>query len=288
MNGVLKSQLYKRHSWLKRKEESNGRAWAYFLSIPIAFLIMILAEDVNAWVCILVILICIINPALVNLYIKTKTNLLKTGLVIKRDKESGKWEFQPEHIPGMITWDRANGMTYSEREGWRPYHGSYNMILIRDKRGWARIYGSADGLITEIGLWKGRDFQTFHMTDPLITDTVVPVTEEKEEKDLILSNPFSERFAVRKKWMVSEKRTGEFLKNLYEKQDLEESMKGFDFENTTRLIHKLLEKNCYIVPEEYMYDIEYLKEDQKWIYVTECQLEKALGEMQLMRILNKI
>ncbi|MBO6207006.1 MAG: hypothetical protein J6O73_08695 [Lachnospiraceae bacterium] len=204
----------------------------------------------------------------------------RSSLIIEREKESGKWEFQPEQIPKTITWDRENGMTYSEKDGWQPYYGSYNVILIRDKKGWARIYGDTEAFIIEIGLRKRKGFQTFHMIAAVNTDTVIPVTDENDEKVLILTNTFSERFAVRKKWMVSESQTRDFLCRLYESQDPEEAMKGFVFEDTSGLVRRLLKKKCYIVPDEYMLDFEAVTEDQEWKEKAESRLADALTEMQ--------
>ena len=129
---------------------------------------------------------------------KEKTAGGKTCLVIERDKSSGRWEFQPEQIPATITWDREKGMVFSDQKAYRPYQGSYNVVLLKDNDGWVRIYGSVDAIILEIGFRKGKDFQTFHMTDPDVKDTVIPLTDENEEKALILRNPYSERFAVKK------------------------------------------------------------------------------------------
>lgn len=280
MRRVLKSQIYRMRPRRDSSEDYSGiRILSYFVVLPLAFFIMAIVYNLNVGWCIFILLFLLIDHYYNRKVLKNAYNI-KNSLVIDRDKKSGRWEFQPERIPAMITWDREEGITFSNQENNKIYYGSYNVVLIRDKSGWTRIYGSVDVLIVEIGLRKKKDFEIFHMTDPEITDTVIPFTDEKEEKALILRNPYSERFVVKKKWMVSEQRVCDFLNGLYETQEIEKAMQGFDFEDTTELVHRLIDKKCYVVPDERVYDFDDMQQDKVWMGKTEKQLQDALEEMQ--------
>ena len=85
---------------------------------------------------------------------------------------------------------------------------------------------------------------------------------------------------VKKKWMVSEQRVCDFLNGLYETQEIEKAMQGFDFEDTTELVHRLIDKKCYVVPDERVYDFDDMQQDKVWMGKTEKQLQDALEEMQ--------
>ena len=37
-------------------------------------------------------------------------------LSIKRDPDTGRWEFDPEQIVSAVTWDRNSGLSYSDKE----------------------------------------------------------------------------------------------------------------------------------------------------------------------------
>lgn len=285
MRRVLKSQIYRMRPRRDSSEDYSGiRILSYFCSITTCFFIMAIVDNLTVGWCIFILLFYIFVIVLIDHYYNRKVLKnaynIKNSLVIDRDKKSGRWEFQPERIPAMITWDREEGITFSNQENNKIYYGSYNVVLIRDKSGWTRIYGSVDVLIVEIGLRKKKDFEIFHMTDPEITDTVIPFTDEKEEKALILRNPYSERFVVKKKWMVSEQRVCDFLNGLYETQEIEKAMQGFDFEDTTELVHRLIDKKCYVVPDERVYDFDDMQQDKVWMGKTEKQLQDALEEMQ--------
>ncbi|MCR5129460.1 MAG: hypothetical protein K6B69_15330 [Lachnospiraceae bacterium] len=281
----MKSQIYRMQPRRDSSEDYSGiRILSYFVVLPLAFFIMAIVDNLTVGWCIFILLFYIFVIVLIDHYYNRKVLKnaynIKNSLVIDRDKKSGRWEFQPERIPAMITWDREEGITFSNQENNKIYYGSYNVVLIRDKSGWTRIYGSVDVLIVEIGLRKKKDFEIFHMTDPEITDTVIPFTDEKEEKALILRNPYSERFVVKEKWMVSEQRVCDFLNGLYETQEIEKAMQGFDFEDTTELVHRLIDKKCYVVPDERVYDFDDMQQDKVWMGKTEKQLQDALEEMQ--------
>lgn len=199
------------------------------------------------------------------------------SLRIKRSLKTGKWEYDPKQLMGRISWDRNKGMKFSASSSGTNYCGCNNVILIIDKKGWARIFGVEERLILEIGLWNGRDYQVFHMIKREFTDTVIPLLAE--EKNEILENSYSEFFPVKKSWIIDNNLLHDFLTKLYEVQDLETAMQDYLFEDNTELICRLRKKKAYIVPMGYVFDADETKEIEKWHEGIEDKCRIALEEL---------
>lgn len=205
-------------------------------------------------------------------------------LSIKRDSDTGQWEFDPEEIVSAVTWDRNSGLSYSDKEDMeknlKKYNGSCNAAIISDNKARMRIYGTSEELVLEICFRKGRDYETFHMSRPKAEDTVIPLQDEQTEKTKVLQNSYSEYLPVKTSWLVSNQMVIDFLTKLYAVQDSEKAMQGFEFENTTELVHRLYRNNAYIVPMEMSGQIEAVQESKLLKSIQDRAIQIALNELE--------
>ncbi len=197
------------------------------------------------------------------------------AIVIERDKRTGKWEYEPRRITGELAWNRKKNYWKTGNDIRISVQDRINAILISDNKGWARIYGNSVERVAEIGLWKGKDYQIFHMVDGQWADSVIPVDGEEAK---ILINNFGECFPVKKGWIVDEHQIYKFLKKLYELQDIETVMKYFAFEDSTMMIRELKSIRKYIVPTGEIID-EDVEKRTKWLNYLEDNSRTALQIM---------
>lgn len=149
---------------------------------------------------------------------KDKNNL---SLVIDIEQALGKAKYSAENLAQNV------------------YHGRNNVVIIRTKDGFFRLYGYNGGFITEIRTGSEEDFRTHHLIDP----------DQKDDSVTVLQNLFLERFPTRKNRIVSNGIVVAALKKLYETQSLDMVICCLPCVDTTAETSKLIMHDAYITPE---------------------------------------
>ena len=141
---------------------------------------------------------------------------------------AGKWgKYDPQYLLDKLNGNRSN------------------VILVKNKQGQVRIYGSVYKHVLEVRIGKAEKVKYFHLTQ-VDTDSIVPVSYATP---VVIDNKWYEKFPAREQWLVGEQSIVAFLTKLYICKDLNEAMNDFSFCDTTEEIGRLMEDDAYIVPE---------------------------------------
>ena len=150
-----------------------------------------------------------------------------------------------------------------------------NVILFNTRQAKIRIYGCGNDFVLEVRMRGNDEDQTFHLIDPDM-DSIMPVSDEAP---VVIENRWHEKLPVRKCWLVSEETICRFLTKLYECKEWQLAKEGFTFLETTEDIQKLIEADCYIVPEiPADWPLGGLKSNlgQEWLQKKEERVQRAL------------
>lgn len=118
-------------------------------------------------------------------------------------------------------------------------YGRNNVVIIKTKDGFFRLYGYNGRFITEIRTGSEEDFRTHHLTDP----------DQKDDSVTVLQNIFSERFPTRENRIVSYGIVVAAVKKLYETQSLDMVICNLPCVDTTAETKRLIMNDAYITPE---------------------------------------
>ena len=141
---------------------------------------------------------------------------------------AGKWKkYDPQYLLDKLNDKRSN------------------VILVKNKQGQVRIYGSGDKHVLEVRIGKAEKVKYFHLTQ-VDTDSIVPVSYATP---VVIENKWNEKFPAREQWLVEEHSIVAFLTKLYICKDINEAMNDFSFCDTTEEIGRLMEDDAYIIPE---------------------------------------
>ncbi len=173
-------------------------------------------------------------------------------------KITGKWrKYDPQYLLGRLNDKRSN------------------VILLKNKQGQVRIYGSGNEYVLEIRSVKEEGERYYHLMQ-LDTDSVVPVLDDTP---IVIENKWNEKFPVRKQWLVDKETISAFLQKLYSYKDIPAAMDGFSYGDTTEEIIKLMEADAYIVPEIPVdWPVGGLQSNmgQAWLRRKEVRIQRAL------------
>lgn len=144
-----------------------------------------------------------------------------------------------------------------------------NVAIIKTDHGLVRMFSAGKLFVVEVSFSTESDLQTFHMTDPAVTDESVTV----------IQNIVLEKIPVRKNRLVRADQAQTFLSSLYEGADLQSAMKDFSFVDTSEETRRLMTSDAYIVPAIPI-DLPKKNEDSKaWMQRKEDKLTRALSVM---------
>lgn len=148
------------------------------------------------------------------------------------------------------------------------YNGRNNVVIIKTKDGFFRLYGYNGRFITEIRTGSEEDFSTHHLIDP----------DQKDDSVTVLQNLFSERFPTRKNRIVSNGIVVSAVKKLYETQSLDMVIYCLPCIDTTAETKRLIMKDAYITPEVPLVIVSPTSEEGK---------KKTMREQTAIRELQK-
>ena len=160
---------------------------------------------------------------------------------------------------------------------------SCNVLVMFNVKGWMRIYGKEESLITEVGVYCEHGYQTFHMIDPAKTKVTNSVMPEADDTPVVIENTYHECFPTRASRIVGKKDVFEFLNKLYECKDFRKAMEGFAFTETTEETQRLVKKNLYVLPQVPL-ENHFLREKTRnaWEQKQKERAECAILEMKKM------
>lgn len=148
------------------------------------------------------------------------------------------------------------------------YNGRNNVVIIKTKDGFFRVYGYNGRFITEIRTGSEEDFSTHHLIDP----------DQRDDSVTVLQNLFSERFPTRKNRIVSNGIVVSAVKKLYETQSLDMVICCLPCIDTTAETKKLIMEDVYITPEVPLVIVSPTSEEGK---------KKTMREQAAIRELQK-
>ena len=185
----------------------------------------------------------------------------------------------------FLRGDHSCRVPFSIAGKWNKYDPQYlldklndkrsNVILLKNKLGQVRIYGSGDKHVLEVRIGKAEKVKYFHLTQ-VDADSIVPVSDTTP---VVIENKWNEKFPAREQWLVEEHSIVAFLTKLYICKDLNEAMNDFSFCDTTEEVNKLIEADAYIVPEIPVdWPVGGLQSNmgQAWLRRKEVRLQRAL------------
>ena len=179
---------------------------------------------------------------------KDKNNL---SLVIDIEQALSKAKYSAENLARNISYGRNN------------------VVIIKTKDGFLRLYGYSGRFITEIRTGNEEDFRTHHLIDP----------GQKDDSVTVLQNIVAERFPTRENRIVSYGIVIAAVKKLYETQNLDMVICNLPCVDTTAETKRLIMNDAYITPEVPLVIVKPTSEEGK---------KKTMREQTAIQELQKI